>query len=93
MWGKIIKPTEYPEKLVCRAILVENRAAATNSPDPTSHPAGQGLCEEQSSTDAPYGHENPWDRGSSHPKPSSDYTLYKEAIPVKGLGGEKETEA
>lgn len=43
----------------------------------------------QSSKDATYGHENLSYRGSSHPKLTSDYTLYKEAIPVKGLLGEK----
>lgn len=67
-------------------------SSTTNSPARSPHPAGLGLCEVQSGTDAPYGHEKPWDRGSSHPKPSSDYTLYKEAIPVKGLAGGKETE-
>lgn len=46
----------------------------------------------QSSTDATYGHENLSYRGSSHPKLTSDYTLYKEAIPVKGLLGKKEKE-
>lgn len=43
----------------------------------------------QSSRDATYGHENLSYRESSHPKLTSDYTLYKEAISVKGLLGKK----
>lgn len=85
MQGKATKSlTEYCCKLLCRLFLYRIKQ--------TAHTIALlvTVCMKvQSSKDATYGHENLSYRGSSHPKLTSDYTLYKEAIPVKGLLGKK----